>query len=388
MKILWLSWKDIQHPQAGGAEVVAAELGKRLADDGHELRFITAGFHGAADRTTINGYSITRVGNRLSVYWQAYRYIAKQGLSDWADLVIDEVNTIPFFTPAYTKRPRLLLFHMLCRKIWFYQLPAVVGWVGYMLEPLYLRLLRREEVVTVSESTKRDLRRHGFREENITIVSEGIEIEPISDLETVTKPKDPTLLSLGSMRPMKRTLDQLKAYEIAKAAVPNLKLKIAGGSSGKYGQEVMEAIARSKYRDDIEYLGKVSLTQKIKLLQQVHLLLVTSVKEGWGLTVTEAASQGTPAVVYDVDGLRDSVKHEWSGLIAYGNTPKDLAECIVNVFNDTPGYHELRHNAWTWSQKINFDQSYQDLLSVIDRCIGTVKKGVYAGNSTETYRAD
>jgi glycosyltransferase involved in cell wall biosynthesis len=142
-------------------------------------------------------------------------------------------------------------------------------------------------------------------------------------------------------------------------------MKIAGDGSGSYGEKVLEAIDASKYSKDIEYLGRISSSQKSKLLQQSHLITVTSIKEGWGLIVTEAASQGTPAVVYDVDGLRDSVKQGLTGAICHKNTPTDLARNIVAVLSDDSRYKVLQHNAWQWSKDINFETSYQQFSKEI-----------------------
>src|SRR3954471_16390649 len=107
MRILWMSWKDIEHPLAGGAEIVSSEIAKRLVSEGHEVIFLTSDFHGAPLRTTIDGYKVFRMGNRFSVYWQAHKFY-KKNLRGWADLVIEEINTIPFFTKFYVKEPRVL----------------------------------------------------------------------------------------------------------------------------------------------------------------------------------------------------------------------------------------------------------------------------------------
>ena len=102
MKILWFTWKDRLHPRAGGAETVNEEIAKRLVSDGHEVIFLVAGFDGAEDEEIRDGFRIIRLGNHYSVYWKAYRYY-KNHLQGWADVVIEEVNTIPFFTRWYVK---------------------------------------------------------------------------------------------------------------------------------------------------------------------------------------------------------------------------------------------------------------------------------------------
>lgn len=364
MKILWFTWKDKKNPLAGGAEIVNEELAKRLAADGHEVVFIVSGYEMAVAEEIVDGYKIVRLGNRWTVYFAAWRYYL-QNMQGWADLVIDEVNTIPFMAKFYVRERNILFVHQLCRQIWFYEMFFPLSLIGYLLEPIYLWLLRDRKVITVSESTKNDLLRFGFKKENIEIISEGIEIKPVENLDSVVKFPKPTMLALGALRSMKRTLDIVKAFEIAKQKISDLELVIAGSADNKYGQKVLNKIITSPYRDSIKYLGKVSLEKKIELMQRAHLLCVASVKEGWGLIVTEANSQGTPAVVYDVDGLRDSVKYDETGMICDENNPVDMAGNIVELLNDKGRYERLRLNAWEWSKEINFENSYRDFINII-----------------------
>jgi glycosyltransferase involved in cell wall biosynthesis len=390
MKILWLTWKDRANPTAGGAEIVAEELGKRLAADGHELVFLTAKFKGSKEREFFelpplpprrisaleaasdlhveakkekSGYWVIRVGGRISVYWQAFKYFQKH-LSNWPDLVIEEINTFPFFSNFYTKKRRILFFHMLCREIWFHEMFFPASFIGFVVEPIYLRLLGHPSVITVSESSRKDLKKYGFKESSTNIISEGIEMDPVEDPEKLQKSANPTIVSLGSIRSMKRTLEIVQAFEIAKKEIPNLTLKIAGDHSTSYAKRVLAYIHTSPYRASIEVLGKISLEEKIHLLRQAHLILVTSIKEGWGLVVTEAASQGTPAVVYNVDGLRDSVKDKITGIVCLTNSPGDLARSTVNLLHDQKKYDRLRRSSWEWAKEITFDRSYQSFKKV------------------------
>jgi len=366
MNILWLSWKDQKHPLAGGAEVVTQALTTRLVQDGHNVTILTAGFKGAKPKETLDGRRIIRLGNRFTVYWQAYRYYKKH-LVDWPDIVIDETNTIPFFAKFYVKEPNVMFVHMLCRKIWFYELPLPFSFIGYLFEPLYLRLLSKSQVITVSNSTKQDLLRNGFRSNQVSIISEGIEIKPVANLTRLKKYDQPTVLSLGSVRAMKRTIHQIEAFELAKQRIPNLQLKLAGDISGKYGQKVLGKIESSKYRADIEVFGRVSKQQKVELMQRSHILLVTSVKEGWCLVVTEAASQGTPAVVYNIDGLRDSVRDGETGYICTENTSSIMSDKIVELLGDTSSYKTFQKNAWVWSKQINFNTTYDDIKLILNK---------------------
>lgn len=352
-----MTWKDLKHPQAGGAEMINEEIAKRLVRDGHQVTLLVGGFAGGEAEEMCNGYKIIRLGNRYTVYWHAYRYY-KNCLKGWADLVIDEMNTIPFFCKYYVQERNILFAYQLCREIWFYQMPFPLSFIGYMLEPFYLRSLRDRSVITESESTKQDMLRYGFSSDRISVIPIGIAAKPVKELEEVIKFSQPTVLSLGAIRAMKRTLDQISAFEIAKEHIPALQLKIAGSVSDNYGKRVLQRIAESDYAGDINYLGRVDESQKTELMRKSHFILVTSVKEGWGLIVTEANGQGTPAIVYDVDGLRDSVKPLETGLICKNNTPQGLADTIVEGLCDSQKYVRLRTNAWRCSHSFTLEECY------------------------------
>lgn len=334
--------------------MVGHQLMTRLAADGHNVTLLTAQH---TNNTVDAPYKIVRGGNRFTVYLWAARYYIKH-LRNKTTLVIDECNTVPFFAGWYAGCKHVTLFHMLCRKIWFYELPQPLSTIGWLLEPVYLRLLKRGPVITVSNSTKQDLIRQGFNAKDIHIISEGLELEPAKDLNT-TKYDKPTVLSLGSMRNMKQTLDQVQAFEIAKDSMPDLQMRIAGASSDAYGKKVLDYIEASRYKDSIHYEGRVSQSEKVSLMRKCHALLVTSVKEGWGLVVTEANSQGTPAIGYNVDGLRDSIVNSKTGIVC-DTYPAALAKGIINLLTDAPKYDRIRVAAYAHSKGITFTKAYAD----------------------------
>lgn len=341
------------------------ELIDRQLAEGHQVTLLTATYPGANKKEQLpNGLRIIRIGsNRILHSLQALCYYLLR-LRGKYDLIIETVNTAPYFSLLFRGRAKgVAFYHQLARKVWFFEAAAPLSYIGfYLIEPIATWLLSRARtpLVTVSESTKQDLSHFGWSVDRTHIISEGICFEPIKTLQGVKKFDNPTVLSLGAIRGMKRTLDQIRAFEIAKQTIPNLQMKIAGEASGKYGEEVLAAINQSSCRKDIEYLGRVDEQQKKQLMQKSHIITVTSIKEGWGLIVTEAASQGTPAIVYDADGLRDSVRHHQTGLVVSPG-PERLAAATVFSLRDKQRYQSMRQAAWQWSKQITFDKSYQDL---------------------------
>lgn len=364
MNILWLSWKDRTHPLAGGAETVSTEIRKHLLLDGHEVRLLTSRYPGSKSQEVVDGTEITRLGNRFSVYPRVFIYFRRH-LKNWPDLIIDEMNTVPFGCAFYSRKQRVLVTYQLSRQVWLYQLPVPFSLIGYAIEPLYLKALSNKypRIITISDSTRQELVKHGFKASSIRLFRVGINLKPVAKLPK--KPTRTTVLSLGALRPMKRTLEIIKAFEVARDQNSKLKLVVAGDTSGKYAARVMKYAAASRHSKAISLKGRVPNRERIALMRAAGLIVVTSIKEGWGLIVTEANSQGTPAVVYDTDGLRDSVKHNVTGLLVPNSDYQKLGEAINDLLVDQATYDRLREQAWRWSQEFTLENSYQDFVKAL-----------------------
>ncbi len=373
MNIVWLSWKDRGHPLAGGAEKVSGEIMDRLAAGGHSVRLITAKYNGSAAHSSPSpNLEIFRAGNRYSVYTKARGLFKRLGRG-WADVVIDEMNTIPFGAGHYTKNTaNILVTYQLAREVWFYQMPFPLSYVGYTLEPLMLRWLSRGDyarIATESLSSKKDMEQYGFK--GIKTFRVGIPTTPLTVLPKKESPS--TILSLGAIRPMKRTLDAVKAFEVAYRNNPRLEMVIAGDASSGYAKKVINYINRSDCAKAITVLGRVTDEKRSELMKSAAVILVTSIKEGWGLIVTEANSQGTPAIVYNVDGLRDSVVADKTGLVVPNKDYYAMGEAINRLLSDQPTYTAYRENAWQMSKEYTFDNSYLDFLRIINEATSLKK---------------
>lgn len=359
MNILWFSWKDIKHPLAGGAETVSNQLMQHLVNDGHKVRLITAGYKNSTSHQFVNGIEIIRVGGRLTVFLKAF-WLFRRKFSNWPDIIIDEMNTIPFGCAFYSRKKTVLLTYQLARKVWFYQMPIPISVIGYVLEPVYLFLLSRvyKTVLTESESTRVDLARFGFAKDKIHIIRVGTELSPVDKLSP--KKDLDTVLILGAIRPMKQTLDAVKAFELARDSKQSLKLVIAGDNNGNYAKKVISYCEKSRHRSAINILGRVTRAEKIQLIQESAIILVTSIKEGWGLIITEANSQGTPAIAYDTDGLRNSIINNKTGLLTKVRDIEAMAMAINALLSDKAAYQKMRRNAYELSKQFTFENSYLD----------------------------
>jgi len=130
-------------------------------------------------------------------------------------------------------------------------------------------------------------------------------------------------------------------------------------------KKLKKLVKKHKLTNDIKFWGKVSSTFKNELLQKAHILLIASILEGWGLVVTEANSQGTVAIGYNVGGIRDSIKNGKTGLLTEKNNPLELAKKIIVLFEDQELYGKLRLDAWEDSKYFNWDRTTEELCEGI-----------------------
>lgn len=364
MRILWFTWKDLRHPAAGGAEVLNERLAAMLAKDGHEVTFIVGGFDGAAAEEERQGFRVIRTGGKWTVYWRAF-LLYRRRFAGKIDLVIDEVNTIPFFCARYVRERNVMFVHQLARKVWFHEMWFPLNLFGWLAEPLYLRFLSGSRAITVSESTKRDLLRYGFSKENVVVIPQAAFTgdAPIpSDGDRLSKP---VMLVFGAVRSMKRTHHVLRAFEKAKGTVPSMELVIAGSTGSRYGKRVERMVAASPDVDSVRILGKISDNDRSELFARASVLCVASVKEGWCLVVTEAGLHGVPAVAYDVDGLRDSVRDGETGVLVKDGDHEAMAAAVVRLCIDRDEYQRIQRGAIEWSRTFTAQRSHEAFVSAL-----------------------
>lgn len=376
-KLLMISWRDIRSPFSGGAETLTHGILKKLQKH-YQITVWSSAFLNCKRFEKIDGIQYIRMGSKKfnfigpynwRVYFTVFRYYFFRGRKNFDyDIVIEQINNIPFLFSLYGKKCAFIHINQLCRLNWFYQVPKIIAWIGYFIfEPFYLWLLRNKKVITISDSSKRDLIRFGFKKRNINVIPVGINLKPTNNISKNKKFSNFSLLSLGNIREMKRTFDQIRAFEMVKLKIPELKLYISGSPGGSYAAKIFDHIHKSPYKKDIIYLGHVSLNKKRQFLQKCHCLLMTSIKEGWGLVVSEAASQGTPSIVYNVDGLRDSVKDGITGIVCRKNSVENLAENIFKLYKDRRFYRKLQKNGWQWARSLTFDASAKEYYKIINK---------------------
>lgn len=346
MRILWFNWRDIKHPEAGGAEVLTHQVMLRLAKMGYEMTLFCPSVTNLLSREEIDNVKIIRSGGKYSVYRKAKEFYKKNKES--YDFVIDEINAKPFLSPEIIKgKPVLALFHQLIDKEWFYEVPFPVSYICYYyLERKWLSNYKNIPTATVSASSEQDLKDYGFKK--VFILPMGLSAKPLDRVKE--KEPAPTIVFIGRLKRHKLPDHALKAFSLIKEQLPDSKMWVIGDGI------MLEKLKKMNMKDVIFY-GHIGNSQKYDLLRKAHLLLMPSIREGWGLVVTEANAMGTPAVAYNVPGLRDSVIDGRTGILLKENSPKNLAKEATSLLTNESLLKRYSAEALSYSNNFSWDNT-------------------------------
>lgn len=361
MRILILNWRDIKDPKSGGAELLTHELAKRFVEKGHIVIHHNAAYKKSSRKESIDGVEYIRHGNYLTTYIYSFLHVFLN--SKKYDFIIDEVHGIPYFIPLIRRNNVIVLALEVAKHHWSLIYPFPINLIGRLLEKLYFKLYKDLSFLTISPSSRRSIIEEGIPEKNITVIPMGLTTAIPNILPK--KENNPTIVFLGRLAPIKGIEDAIIATCLIKKQIKNIKLWIIGSGDDVYTQKLRELVKEKKLENDVKFFGFVSIEEKFRLLAKAHILVAPSRNEGWGLIVPEAGVVGTPAVVYDVDGLRDIVVNDKTGIITKGNNPNELAKDVVKLLNDKKMYERIRRYNLKYSRKFSWDNSANTTLKIM-----------------------
>ncbi len=364
MRVAMLSWRSPGDPQRGGAETLTLEVLRNAVARGHEATWFGARYPGSLSSEVIDGIRIVRKGRQWTVHFHAWRWVRAN--RETFDVIVDQVNTIPFLTPLYVRQSqRYMLIFQTAREYWWHQTQGVfrlLSPLGYIAEPQYLKAYRRTRAITISSSTRDELVDLGLKREAITILPMAISTQPLDKLEA--KPLGMRVITIGRLARAKHVDEAIKAFALVHGDDPESQLDIVGGGDAKYREELEMLVVELGLSKAVRFHGIVSEPAKIALLDRAHIHLFASHREGWGLTVTEAASRGTPTVAYDAPGVKDAVG-DARLLSPLKSGPKGLADVINKLSSDAATYTDLREKAWQASCLLSYEATTDVFLAAV-----------------------
>jgi N-acetyl-alpha-D-glucosaminyl L-malate synthase BshA len=334
------------YPTLGGSGVVATELGKKMAEKGHEVHFIT-----------------DRMPFRLGQF-QANIYYHEVEVSDYYvfryppyDLAL--ANKLA----QVAKQENLDLLHV------HYAVPhAICAYLAKQMVGDHLKVVTTLHGTDITilghDPSLRDLIRLAIHQSDaVTAVSQDLATEtyevlsinkPIELVYNFVDPQDYTaernpqlrsqyaaphekiLLHMSNFRPVKRISDVIDIFARVHEKVPS-RLMFVGE-----GPELAKAVHRVKelgLTDRVHYLGKQNNVADV--IAMADLLLLPSEKESFGLVALEAMAGGVPTIGSNTGGIPEVVKHGENGyLFPVGHTA-DMADSAIKLLNDPDLYHRF-----------------------------------------------
>jgi glycosyltransferase involved in cell wall biosynthesis len=364
-----LAWRDLDDVEAGGSEVHIDEIAKRWAAAGVEVTLRTSWAQGQPTEAMRDGYKVIRRAGRYMVFPRAAA-AEILGRTGPRDALIEIWNGMPFLSPLWCRGPRIVFLHHVHAEMWGMTLPPQLAKWGNLLEeriapPLY----GRTHIVTLSESSKREMVDDlGFKDSRVTVVHPGIDprFTPASGPDPeAERSKDPLIVAVGRLAPVKRYDVLVRAAAHARQRIPNLRLHIVGDG---YEKPVVEAaIDEVGGQDWVSLRGYLTDAELIDLYRQAWVVASASAREGWGMTLTEAAACGTPAVATRIAGHQDAVVDGVSGVLApiEGDVAANLAEALVDVLDDPRRLDQLRQGALARAAALTWGQTATQVMRIL-----------------------
>jgi glycosyltransferase involved in cell wall biosynthesis len=338
MTILILNWRDIKNPAGGGAEILTHEIAKRWVLQNHTVFQISSSFENAKKKEIIDGVQFIRMGKWWNVHILAFFYYSFV-LKNKTDVIIDEVHWFPFFAAVYEPRKTVAFICEVADKLFFAIFPYPFALLWRLLEKIYLSVYKNVPAMVISKSTKDDLLKEGHSRSNIIVLPMGLTAP--AKLKIYPKEKVPTLIYVARLNKQKGIFDTLEAFSLIKNKIPEVILWIVGSGEKNIVQQIKEIVKEKKMEKSVKLFGFVSEEKKFELLARAHLLISSSVLEGWGLTIPEAGLTKTPAVVYNTQGFRDIIENKKDGILVDAN-PSALAKAAVTVLEKRDLYKRLQ----------------------------------------------
>jgi glycosyltransferase involved in cell wall biosynthesis len=352
-----LAWRDLDDPDAGGSEVHADEFMRRWASAGLDITHRTSAAVGQPSTSTRNGYKVIRRGSRYSVFPRAVgsEWIRRMGPYD---ALVEVWNGVPWMSPVWCRKPHITFLHHVHGPMWDQLLPRPLAGVGRALEARFAPpFYRRTLTLTPSEATREDLLGLGFRSDRVVAVNNGVDpmFQPGGQRSAL-----PLVLCVGRLAPVKRQDELIEAAVIARRRVTDLQLVIVG--DGPLRPALEARVAAHGAGDWITLAGRLSHAELVAQYQRAWLVSSASLAEGWGLTITEAAACGTPAVATDVSGHRSSVVDGVTGVLT---TLDRLGETMADVLLDHDHRTTLAAAALARARTLTWDASAQGILAAL-----------------------
>ncbi len=354
LKLLVINWLDLANPQAGGAEIHLHEIFRRLVERGHDVTLLCSGWRDAPTRDEIDGIKVLRVGGRHSFTLLAAPYYRRYLTDEGFDLIVEDINKIPLYSPLWVRAPVVALIPHLFGATAFQEASVPFATAVWLAERPVPHFYEGVPFQAISKSTADDLAARGVPRDAIRVIYPGIE-RTVFNVDPAVRPfETATFVYVG----------RLKRYKGLETVVDALARLVGDGIDARFliagkgdHEPALREYADARLPGKVEFLGFVSEEEKVDLLRKAWATVYPSPKEGWGITNIEAAASGTPALASDSPGLRESVAHEQSGLLIRHGDVDAWASAMRRIALEPELRERLRAGAARFAGAFSWDRN-------------------------------
>jgi glycosyltransferase involved in cell wall biosynthesis len=350
--LLAINFRDPAHPEAGGAELHLEEILLEGVRRGWRVTWLAHGFAGGAPEAEHRGMRIVRRGTWWNFNLVVPGVLRREFSNPAPDLVVEDVNKVPCFTPWWTRAEVAVIVPHLFGATAFQEASVPVAVYVQLLEALIPTAYRGCRFVVISESTRDDLVRRGIAASAITVVHCGMDHAAYRPGVPSDRAERPTVLYVGRLRRYKGVDWMIHMFPRVLERVPDARLVVIGDGPDK--PRLLESLRRSRAGHAVEFLGFVPRDEKARWLRAAWAVVQPSPKEGWGLTVIEAGASGTAVIAADSPGLRDSVRRDETGLLVPYGDDAAMTDALVRVLTDAPLRERLGTAGIAWAERFQW----------------------------------
>lgn len=365
MKIFANNWRCIKNPLAGGAEIYFQEIFKRIVKQGHSVTQLAVRFDNTPEQEIIDGVKIIRIGTKNTFNFAVYRELPHLLEQDNYDIVIDDLNKIPFYGPWLTKKPVLALLMHLFRKSIFSEVSIPFASYVYLMESLIPWCYKSNNFAVLSPSTKQDVVKMGIKPEKIIVIPPGVDLQFFKPNYAIKEPG--LIIHTGRLKRYKSVDHLLLATQQLSLRRKDFRVVIIG--DGDDLPRLKGLAKKLAIENCVTFTGYITEKEKLSYYQRATVLVENSIKEGWGMIVIEANACGTPVVSANSPGLRDAVLDGKTGfLYDYGNI-EQLTHKIETLLDNKNLNKQISEAGVEWSKNFSWDNAANEMLKIIERTI-------------------
>lgn len=361
-QVLVFNWRDLHNPLAGGGEIHVWRVFQEAARRGWDVQAICSGYPGAPRDEIVEGIPVHRCGTELTyaaalpqAYWRVRRAFRP-------DLVFEVMDKLPLMTPLYVREPSVCFLHHFFGSAASLEVSKPIAWAVQSAERVVPFVYASTPFTTGSPSATQELVTMGVPEDHVDTVCYGVEQELLGP---VAKSVQPSIVYVGRLRRYKHVDHILRAAAVLRRNFPHLRVDIVGRGDA---EQALRSLAQSLGLGScVRFHGYVTEEEKQRLVGSAWVACLPSRKEGFGLSIPEAALCGTPTVGYDVPGVCDAIDHEVTGLLASYPDETALTRALGNLLSNRTCRDALAENAAVRYANFTWENAAARTLAVLER---------------------